>query len=91
MACHHLHCTDILQPADVVDDVDRRSRRAKRHKTQHPSAADGLRGIARKALYIRAHWLRMPPHLLAYHLAHKALFPPKADTRNLTAGENTPA
>ena len=60
-------------------------------ETQHPSAADGLRGIARKALYIRAHWLRMPPHLLAYHLAHKALFPPKADTRNLTAGENPPA
>jgi hypothetical protein len=46
-------------------------------ETQHPSAADGLRGAARKLLYIRAHWLRMPPHLLAYHLAHKALFPPR--------------
>ena len=60
-------------------------------ETQHPSAADGLRRAARKLLYIRAHWLRMPPHLLAYHLAHKALFPPQADTRNLTADEKNPA
>lgn len=60
-------------------------------ETQHPSAADGLRGAARKLLYIRAHWLRMPPHLLAYHLAHKALFPPQADTRNLTADEKNAA
>jgi hypothetical protein len=60
-------------------------------ETQHPSAADGLRGAARKLLYIRAHRLRMPPHLLAYHLAHKLLFPPQADTRNLTADENNAA
>ena len=60
-------------------------------ETQHPSAADGLRGAARKLLYIRAHWLRMPPYLLAYHLAHKALFPPQADTRNLTADEKNAA
>lgn len=60
-------------------------------ETQHPSAADGLRGAARKLLYIRAHWLRMPPHLLAYHLAHKLLFPPQADTRNLTADEKDAA
>ena len=29
--------------------------------------------IARKALYIRSHWLRMPPHLLIPHLARKSL------------------
>jgi len=29
--------------------------------------------IARLALYTRSHWLRMPPALLAYHLARKAL------------------
>lgn len=45
-------------------------------RPQHPSTADGFTPLARKALYIRAHWLRMPPLLLAYHLAHKALFPP---------------
>lgn len=29
--------------------------------------------LARLAIYLRAHWLRMPPHLLARHLARKAL------------------
>jgi len=29
-------------------------------------------GLARQALYIRAHWLRMPPLMLARHLAIKA-------------------
>jgi len=29
-------------------------------------------GLARRALYVRAHWLRMPPLLLARHLAIKA-------------------
>lgn len=29
--------------------------------------------IARKAFYIRSHWLRMPPHLLIPHLARKSL------------------
>ena len=50
----------------------------------HPSAADGMTGFARLALYVRAHWLRMPPLLLAYHLAAKALRPADpaaADTR----------
>ncbi|MDD2988488.1 MAG: nucleotidyltransferase family protein [Zoogloea sp.] len=48
-------------------------------RPQHPSTADRFTSVARKALYIRAHWLRMPPLLLAYHLAHKALFPPKPE------------
>ena len=32
----------------------------------------GLR-LSRKLLYIRSHWLRMPPYLLIPHLVHKAL------------------
>ncbi|MES2405920.1 MAG: nucleotidyltransferase family protein [Pseudomonadota bacterium] len=44
----------------------------------HVSCHDALSATARMLLYTRAHWLRMPPHLLAYHLAHKALFPPRA-------------
>jgi hypothetical protein len=38
----------------------------------HPSTADWLTPIARRALYLRAHWLRMPPGLLAMHLTVKA-------------------
>ena len=38
----------------------------------HPSTADTLTPFARGALYVRAHWLRMPPLLLAYHLTAKA-------------------
>ncbi len=53
-------------------------------RPQHPSTADRLTPFARKSLYIRAHWLRMPPHLLAYHLAHKALFPPEQVARPLS-------
>lgn len=39
----------------------------------HPSASDRFTPIARKLLYIRAHWLRMPPWLLVRHLAIKAV------------------
>jgi hypothetical protein len=38
----------------------------------HVSAADRFTAPARRALYVRAHWLRMPPQLLAYHLTIKA-------------------
>ncbi|MEC5399053.1 nucleotidyltransferase domain-containing protein [Uliginosibacterium sp. H1] len=38
----------------------------------HSSTKDLLTPLAREALYIRAHWLRMPPGLLAQHLARKA-------------------
>jgi hypothetical protein len=31
------------------------------------------RGVAAMALYIRSHWLRMPPWLLTRHLAHQAI------------------
>lgn len=38
----------------------------------HPSCEDGRSGLARRMLFVRAHWLRMPPTLLVRHLAHKA-------------------
>lgn len=44
----------------------------------HPSLQAGSLYWARKALYVRGHWLRMPAHLLAYHLAHKALMPARS-------------
>jgi hypothetical protein len=39
----------------------------------HPTAGDGFTPVARWLLYVRAHWLRLPPGRLAYHLAVKAL------------------
>jgi hypothetical protein len=36
-------------------------------------ATDRLASLARGSLYVRAHWLRMPPLLLAQHLTIKAL------------------
>lgn len=38
----------------------------------HASCRDRITGVARRALFLRAHWLRMPPALLVRHLAHKA-------------------
>jgi hypothetical protein len=40
---------------------------------QPDRATDGLASLARGSLYVRAHWLRMPPFLLARHLITKAL------------------
>ncbi len=42
-------------------------------RPDHPSAADAWTPAARKLLYLRSHWLRMPPLLLAWHLTVKAL------------------
>lgn len=39
---------------------------------EHASCDGLLAPAARGALYLRAHWLRMPPLLLARHLFHKA-------------------
>jgi putative nucleotidyltransferase-like protein len=42
-------------------------------RTLEPEHANGrLASLARLSLYVRAHWLRMPPMLLAQHLAVKA-------------------
>lgn len=38
----------------------------------HASCDDMFTPIARWILYIRSHWLRMPPHLLIPHLLYKA-------------------
>jgi len=41
-------------------------------RPRHPSTAGPLRALSGFALYVRAHWLRMPPALLARHLLIKA-------------------
>ena len=41
-------------------------------RPDHPSAEDRLTPAGAPGALLRAHWLRMPPHLLAYHLTRKA-------------------
>lgn len=43
----------------------------------HASTHSRWTGLARLALYLRSHWLRMPFHLLVWHLGHKALVRPQ--------------
>ncbi len=45
----------------------------------HDSCTDGFTPAARLAAFIRAHWLRMPAHLLIPHLFHKAFISPYLD------------
>ncbi len=45
----------------------------------HPSCNDWLTETARRLLYVRANWLRMPPWMLARHLFHKTFISPKAE------------
>lgn len=47
----------------------------------HGSCDDALTPLARQAAYVRAHWLRMPAHLLIPHLFHKAFISPYLDHR----------
>jgi hypothetical protein len=42
----------------------------------HASCADAFTRTARLAAFVRAHWLRMPVHLLIPHLFHKAFISP---------------
>ena len=42
-------------------------------RPHHPALGDWLTPLARQLLYIRGHWLRLPPPLLVYHLTVKAL------------------
>jgi hypothetical protein len=42
-------------------------------RPRHSSTSDLLTPAALFLLYVRAHWLRMPPLLLFYHLSVKAL------------------
>ena len=45
----------------------------------HPSCSDCLTGLARRLLYVRANWLRMPPLLLSRHLLHKTFMSPSVE------------
>ena len=47
----------------------------------HASCADVFTPAARLAAFIRAHWLRMPAHLLIPHLLHKAFISPYLDNK----------
>ncbi len=47
----------------------------------HASCADAYTPAARLAAFVRAHWLRMPAHLLIPHLFHKAFISPLLDNR----------
>ena len=38
---------------------------------QHPDHPGGLAGPQRLLLYMRSHWVKMPPAMLARHLAYK--------------------
>ena len=42
-------------------------------RSPHPSAADHWTPLAHAALFVRAHWLRMPPSMLLRHALVKAL------------------
>lgn len=46
-------------------------------RSPHPMANDATAACARQALYIRAHWLKMPLWRLMPHLARKALWHPQ--------------
>jgi hypothetical protein len=49
-------------------------------RSPHPSVGGPVTAVAHIALYVRAHWLRMPPALLARHLAIKAVTRRRAET-----------
>ena len=46
-------------------------------RPDHPTCNDRWTPLARRLLFVRSHWLRMPLWLLIYHLLHKALLPPR--------------
>jgi hypothetical protein len=66
-----LHAAEIGRPPSLLrglmDGIFLRTLQSDR-----AGAAEGLAALARGSLYVRAHWLRMPPLLLAYHLVIKA-------------------
>ncbi len=57
-----------LPLASVMDAIWRRALRSR-----HPTASTAGTWAALSALYLRGHWLRMPPLMLAKHLTIKAL------------------
>lgn len=50
---------------------------------EHPDYPSRLAAISRWIIYVRAHWLRMPPWLLARHLSHKACIRLKGHRRRV--------
>lgn len=48
-------------------------------RPENEAAESAAAMLARFAIYVRAHWLRMPPHLLLRHLAHKSIARLKKD------------
>lgn len=74
--------TEALQPAapspTLLKLMDALFRRAL--APIHASCDDRYSGLARHAAYVRAHWLRMPAHLLLPHLFHKAFSRPDQDS-----------
>jgi hypothetical protein len=51
---------------------------------EHPQYPSRRVNLARLLLYMRSHWLRMPPWLLSYHLTYKFFATRLARTRNPT-------
>lgn len=66
-------------PAPMLAYMDALYLRALR--PDHATASDRFSAFARWQLYVRGHWLRMPPWLLLRHLLHKALSSPKAESQ----------
>jgi hypothetical protein len=55
---------------------------------EHPAFQSRRAHLARLVLYMRSHWLRMPPWLLAYHLSYKFF---AMRVRAKQSAENAPA
>ncbi len=60
-------------PASLLGIIDALWARAL--TTPHPGCDDAWSPLARSALFLRAHWMRMPPRLLLRHLVHKLVTP----------------
>ena len=54
-------------------------------RPNHSSSSPRWTWLARKILYIRSHWMKMPMGLLVRHLAHKALISRRAETLEIAA------
>ena len=54
---------------------------------QHVSCDGFGQRCARLALYLRSHWLRMPPHLLIQHLGRKVWYRLRGDPSTSLSGE----
>lgn len=50
-------------------------------RPNHASTHTGGTWLARKALYIRSHWIKMPVRLLVWHLLHKAIKTPAKENQ----------